>query len=175
MKIGVDLDDVLFDFIGGFVNWCDMSITVNDITSWDISKILGINKQDTYNKILDFYKTEDFATIKPIEYAQEVIEKIYNENIEIIAITARPSQETLDTTIEMVNKHYPQISTIIHYNDKQKIINNMKLCYMVDDGIHNLKGLSIYTTPLLYSKPWNSSDKFLPRVNNWYDIEKIIL
>ena len=79
MKVGIDLDEVLVDFMKYFVLFYNSKngskVTRNKISEYRFWKLWGDSKEETDKTFNEFYKSSLFKNITPIKGAKNGIKK----------------------------------------------------------------------------------------------------
>lgn len=186
MKIGVDLDDTLGNFIPALVefhnNVYGTKIKVEDFKSYRFWETWGGTLEQAVEKVYEFFKTPYFKNIKPVEGAKEVLERLKKNN-ELFIITAR--QESIrKETEEWLNKNYPNIFSKIYFTNqyslggtettKKKICDELEMDVLIEDNInYTFECAGPNRKVYLIDRPWNQSAE-LPqnakRVYSWKEI-----
>ena len=190
IKIGVDVDDILFNTCQGFIDFfnkkynCDLKR--EDFYTFDLS--LSLKKVPTldYKKDLEeMYASKDFNNLLPIEKSVEYLSHLKKYNFEFYAITAR-SEIYKDQTFDWINKHFPDIFTNIfviggkdvhntHKSDKGIFSKELGIEIFIDDALHNAENLSkndIHT--ILLNQPWNQEEIKSNKIYRVYDWKEIV-
>lgn len=183
-RIIIDLDDVIVNQDGWLyvVNeFLNTNYTIDDVKGYYIQDLVPEEKKKEFTKFFVKYDTYKYSGI--FENAVNVIKKL-NEKYEIYICSAYVfrddylySADALKYKFEFLYKNFPFIDPnrfIFHTN--KSIIN----CDIrIDDKVDNLKNAE---TKLLYTAYHNKNisdkeleEKGITRVNNWIDIEKILL
>ncbi len=182
-KMGVDLDEVLADFIpelNNFYNFFyDTKFKIQNYKDYDLEKTWGGDRKRAVKIVKDFYKSEFFYKIKPVPYSQKALE-VLSKNSEFIAITARPAY-LQEATEYWIKKFFPEKIKKVFYTGQyvlQSPLSKLDICLKEDVGIiieDNLqtslecakKGIKSF----LLDKPWNQNGSEetnnLVRVKNW--------
>lgn len=187
MKIGIDIDGVIADFVKKFLEFYNKKTGNNFSTEnwvtynfWDF---IPITKEEGKKLMDEFYSLEDFDEIPLIEGSKEAIHELSKQN-QIYIITARPLRWG-EKTKKFFDKHFSgkQIN-LIHSRDKEdktvykrEICNNWGINLLIEDcGDIALqcaeRGIQVFLLNSLYNQ--NISHKNITRVKNWNEIlEKI--
>lgn len=169
MKLGIDIDDVIAEFVPSFLIYHNkkrgLSLQYKDIKTYDINEYSGISKDDLWEDIKEFYQTSEFHNLTPVKG----IDTLSNSDHDIYFVTAR-----LDSTEQ------PTINWLDRYNliqDDNRLFMNVKnkghLCKMlnldvlIDDSIKNLNTCEENgIVPVVFDRPWNQGYDF-PRKYRW--------
>ncbi len=187
MKIGVDLDDVLADFLGSFINYYNLrfrtTYTKEDFTDFNISKVLNMGQESTKKLINDFwYRSGLSSKIKPMEGAIENLNKL-KELGELNIITSR-QQNLKNKTINWVDKYFEGIFKEIYFSNhtsfewykgltKSNICEKTKTKFFIEDcPDYAIDCAGKRINVLLLDKPYNKhvEIKNITRVYSWDDI-----
>jgi len=182
-KIGIDLDDVVFEFVKDLLkeyeNEFGKKILFEDVFSYNFPDLWHLNEKET----LDFFGkilTKEFN--ENLSLCTSVKEIIFNlsKTHQIYFITARTFQEG---TLESLKKHFSEIpfelifSSNFYANTKGKskgeICNELGIDFMVEDDRRNSENCAnkgIKT--ILLDKPWNQNCEHenIIRVKDWKEI-----
>lgn len=177
MKMGIDVDDVICDFVTPFLRYYNKKhnkqVKKEDINSYDLTKVLDLDKSKVVNLINDFYLSKDFSKILPRYDAYTCIPNLVFD--EKILITARPDW-IRDKTKFWVDKYFKNTFNDIYMGikDKSGLCKALDIDIMVDD-----KGSAVVDcgnngiTAILLNQPWNQNTKLnnnITRANNWKEI-----
>lgn len=181
-KIGIDIDDVLGEFISEFLKWYNNknggNFTANEIITWDIEKYIHRTKDDFLYLLGEFYESLDFSTLPMVEGSKDGLYTLNDMGNELIAITAR-WDSTKNVTENWLGANYGNLIKDLYFTvDKGNLASELGIDIHIDDVIHNAsniadKGIEV----LLYNRPWNNSpikDKNIQRVENWSEIMKYL-
>lgn len=90
--IAVDLDDVLFDFIGNFFEWHNQrygtSFTEADLASGTLWELWGGTKADAQERIPRFWSEIDHLSILPMPGSPEALQ-LLRQRFRLVLISAR--------------------------------------------------------------------------------------
>lgn len=184
LKIGVDLDDTVFEFMKSFLKIFEeryrKKISFEEVISYDLSFLTGLET----DKIVELIKNIGNENFVLCEGAKESILEL-SENNKIFFITSRVFR---DGTLESLKKTFPKMNfdLIFSHNPyvktgkktKSEICRNLGINFMIeDDLIHSEKCAKEGVKTLLLEKPWNQSyedNENIIRVTGWPEIvEKI--
>jgi len=176
MKIGIDVDGVISDFVGTFKEIVkkryNVSLNEKDIREHDLYKILGIKPEEAFELVQETLSHD----LKPQIGAVESINQLYRSH-KIIILTARPP-ETLDITKKWLEKHNIMHHDLIYSKEGSKFEYDGKLDVIIDDHLREIiNWIGKIPIVIVYNHPWNKSlnvKKNFLRANNWNDILKII-
>lgn len=185
MKIGIDLDNVIIDYIGGFCRFYNdkegADFSIDDFTSYNIWEIIGGTRWKAVNLVKEFYYSDFFDKIELIEGAREgLIELSEKHDPYIITARFKYSQEK---TNKFFDKCFSDISLKTFFTGfvnarrgKPKLCKKLGVNLMVEDSIDYAlaiaeRGIRV----LLFERPWNKDgsgieNKNITRVKTWGDI-----
>jgi uncharacterized HAD superfamily protein len=125
MKIGVDLDGCVFDFVSHFMDFYNRLLGLDDkpedATSWDWWDCPNLKiTQEEFFKAVKQYTKMGYPQEQPIiSGATESLIDIANDNHEIVYISDRPS-ESHRITINSLLDHNLPINSVIFCKSKEK-------------------------------------------------------
>lgn len=190
MKIGIDLDECLAEYIFGFLNWYNYTYKTNfrfeDFKDYDLWKTIGGTKNEVINKVHDFYKTDYFKELPIVFGSRNSIEELKKFN-ELFVVTSRPNEVIKETNKWIENHFHNKFSKVIFTNEwgnsgerrrKSEICKNVRLDFLIEDNLeYALDCARTKTKVFLLDRPWNQSKRKLDEINrvyNWHEIlEKI--
>lgn len=183
MRIGIDLDEVLCDFLKGLVEFHNYvyrtSLSFDDFFSYEFWKVWGGDVESTKDKMFKFYETSFFDNLKPIKGAVEGVKKL-SENHELFVITAR--QEIIkDKTKVWLDKYFgdvfEDVFVVNHLarsgvsRSKGDVCDELSIDVMIDDSfVYALDCVRSYRFVLLFDNPWNAREVLpegIVRVKSW--------
>ena len=95
MKIGIDLDEVLAEFLSAVIEYHNFTyktaLTKNQFRSHLYWKTFGGTVDGAVQKVRDFYKTDYFKNVKPVAGAIKALPILKQDN-DLFIITARPNE-----------------------------------------------------------------------------------
>ncbi len=193
MKIGIDIDDTLLDFVGTFINFHNEIYKTNlkkeDFKTYSFSHARGGTIKQEINTVNQFYKTDFFKKMQPFEGVVEVIQKLKKNN-DLFIVTSRPIHMQ-GGTLEWLVEHLPNIFSEVFFssNHYTKAKNSgrtkAEICYdldaslLIDDSLEYAKqcvkkGIEV----LLFGddSPWNQNGeiKGVTRVKDWQAIGRLL-
>ena len=182
MKLAVDLDGVLFNFIDSFMDYIDKignpynAKLYGKPVSWNMWEWMAISKQQFMNLLHAYSKDGGFQFGEFTD--PHAIEKINNlaKKHEIIITTARHAgldkckKQIVDSTVNWLDFYNIEYHDLIFVRDKTLVNGDIFL----DDGQHHLEALRDCGKVAVcydqeYNKDWTGA-----RVKNWEEFEKII-
>lgn len=176
MVILVDMDDVLEDLSFAWVRYLNeeygMDVDWNTVRDWEMTKSYpDLTPAQVYAPLYD----EDFwKTVKPIDGAAEMLERLIEDGHEIYIVTTS-NYITLKTKMnDVLFKYYPFLEwgNVIVTANKQMIRGDV----LIDDGPHNL--INGDYEKILFDAPHNKQFKEqlygISRAHNWREVYSLI-
>lgn len=183
--IGFDLDDIIFNFMGGLVQWHNdvhgTTHTREDYFSFDLHEVWKCDGETARDRVWDFYHSDHHHNVVPIEGSIETLKKI-KEDYRLVIITARPQEMEvpirawLDQYFEGV---FDDVIFTNHFHgvgekrSKSSVCLELGVAVFVEDALHNAYDVVAIGIPvLLLDTPWNQEEIAAPitRVYSWEDI-----
>ena len=181
--IMVDMDNVITDgsFKKHIEEFFDISFELDDLTEYAyVQKMTQADAKGFWN----YVKNKNFYKDAPLlDGCFEVLKKL-NEKYDVYIVTSYLWNETIDISGNNLSNKYYYLQKMLPFikPDKYIFTTNKDLLNFdirIDDRINNLNGA---TTKLLFTAWHNRSiptnelkEKNIVRVNNWKDIEKVLL
>jgi len=186
MKIGIDLDEVLGQFLSALIEYHNnkygTKFKEEDFHSYNFWNVWGGTKDEAIEKVYNFNRTDSFKNIEPIEGAKKAIAKI-KENNELFIITSRP-QDTKEDTREWLEKNFPNTFSKEyftgdfvnngHLKTKKEICDEIGIDVLIEDSANYANEcVNPKRKVFLFNKTWNKDAKIkerVIRVNNWEEV-----
>jgi uncharacterized HAD superfamily protein len=184
MKVGVDIDDVVVDFMGGFLEFCNLklnkSLCLDDWGSYFLYDVYGVSKQKELEIVEEFHNSDRFEKLGLIGGAKEGV-GVLQKNHKLILITSR-KPIFKEMTREFIKKHFGEGCFEIFHSINPDEVKDMKksdICVNenVDLLIEDNQGYALEVaqqgiTVLLLDKPWNKNVEHenIRRVEDWEGI-----
>lgn len=184
MKIGIDIDEVIVEFVEGYLEIYKIKFgkipLKESILSYNLWEYLDLTKEEAYSLSDELYESDIFKDLIFVEGALESVKKL-SENHEIFFITARPEQIKEKTEL-MLKKAFPDINyNLLHskgfyggVKSKGEICRKLGINFMVED--HKEMALDCAKNKVktfLLEKPWNRDCEDhvkIIKVKNWGEI-----
>lgn len=184
--IGIDLDDVVFDFNNALHAYHNKkygtSVSRKDITSYDIEKVWNCTAEEASEKVFEFYSTSEHDAAMPVAGASEALTSLKKVH-ELHVISSRGDQ-IADLTLRWIEKNFPGHFKSVnltnqYFGIKEKVQSKADVCrelyidVMIEDSLSQAKEIAmIVSRVFLLDCPWNQGE--LPnnvmRVYSWADI-----
>jgi 5'(3')-deoxyribonucleotidase len=171
-RIAVDMDDVLADATGRFLEYYaerkGRKIQRQELIGKDWAAVTGAPISDIRHWL---YEEGFFSGMKVIADSQDVLARLAERYEIFIVSAAMEFPLSLKEKLDWLNKHFPFISwkNIVFCGHKHII----KADYLIDDHEKNLKYFE--GTSVVYTAPHNLHLDTYPRVNNWKEIAAMFL
>jgi 5'-nucleotidase len=171
-RLIVDMDDVLADATGQFINFYEKEFGVlvsreSLNGKEEMERFPGHHKtvyEFTFQK--DFFRTME---VKP--QAQRVLAELNKKYELFIVSSAMEFPNSLPEKLEWLGEHFK----FLHW--KQFVFCGSKAVvygdYMIDDLPHNLERFN--GEKLIFTAPHNLQHNHFKRVNDWLEVEKLLL
>lgn len=188
MKIGIDLDETTLNLIDPLIEYhkekTGKKLEREDFESFYLSDILSISKEEEWIYLDEFYNSDYFDKILPLQNSINVLKEL-SKNHEIFFITARP-ENWREKTEKWLSKfvdfpHKLILTSNMHKNEPGK--KKFEVCeeksidiFIEDDHNYALGCANVGVKTFLLNKPWNRkiNHKNITRVDNWNEIHGIL-
>ncbi|MFA5176364.1 MAG: hypothetical protein WC413_03860 [Candidatus Nanoarchaeia archaeon] len=186
MKIAVDLDEVLGEFLFPVLTYYNKlnhkDLKIDQFHCYDFWEVWGGTKQEAIQIVDDFFKKGYSEDIKPIPGAQQAINILKNKH-NLIIVTSRWDNLRAHTE-KWINKYYPNSFSEIYFSNdfsanngnvkKSEICKKLGVNIIIEDNLHYALDCSKEgIISILLDKPWNKQSENYERVfrvNTWDDI-----
>jgi uncharacterized HAD superfamily protein len=186
MRIGIDLDDVLVQFLPSLIKFHNKTYGTNlkldQFGSYQFWEIWGGTKEEAIQKVYNFHKTHYFANIPPVSGSQDAI-NFLSEKHELYIITSRQNDIAIPTR-ESVQKHFPNSFSEIHFTNhysqngnaktKKEVCDSLSIDVMIEDSAdYAMNCLNNDRKIFLINQSWNTKRSIpqkIYRVNSWQEI-----
>lgn len=191
--IAVDVDEVLADQAGAFVQWSNQKwgthLTVADYHEhW--AEIWGVDHHEVEKRYIDYNQDGVPARLPAHEPAKEVLQKL-SQNFKLVVLTSRWQMLSSDTK-QWIERHYQNIFNEVHHSKiwdsgpstgnevhrtKAQAFAEIGADYLIDDQLKHCQAVgALGKTALLFGDyPWNQAD-ILPegviRTPNWPSVDR---
>ena len=190
MLIGIDLDDVLADFITYLIEFHNQTygtkLAKDEFNYYEFWEIWGGTRKEAIQKVYNFHNTSFFTNIKPTLGSIESINTLKKDN-ELVIITSRQNS-VIKPTREWVNQHFPNCFSEIYFTNhyslagqqikKSTICSTLSVDILVEDSlVYALDCLSKEREVILIDQPWNQQEilpKGISRVKSWEEVVNLI-
>jgi len=165
MRILVDMDEVLADAIGQFINWYERDFGVRyKREQLEGTRLAHVVPEEHREKVIGYpHQPGFFKDMAVIEDSQMVLEELSKRHEIYIASAAMEFKHSLYDKYEWLDEHFP----FIHW--KRRILCGDKSVLrgdvLIDDHDFNL---SVFTgRPIMFSAPHNVQFTQYERLKNW--------
>lgn len=192
MNIGIDIDDVLADFAGGWIPFHNkhekLDLTIDDIFDYDLRKVLNVSIDEVMRRIYHFYDSPEFENLSPISGSKKCLERLVSSN-QLIVITSRPNYIE-EKSLRWLARHYGEPFDEIIFTQQigkyaqKAALSKTTVCLeheidvLIEDAPeYCFDAAKAGVTVLMMDKPWNVQTQLLDnmdRVMSWKEIEKKI-
>lgn len=138
---------------------CDL----NDSPTYDLKDVWGCSQEEAKKRLMEFYESEYFRMIEPIEESKLVVEYLAAK-YPYVAITAR-DLIVKDATLEFMEEHFPAVQKTYFANEwavpgngnpKGRICEELGARFMKEDApsfVHDCAGSGVHV--FLNDRGWN--------------------
>lgn len=176
LKIGVDIDGVISNFVKNFKiivkEQYNIDLKERDIHVHDLYLVLGISKNEAHNLILKCL-TQD---LELIDGAKAGMIQLCKEH-EIFILTARPKELNGLTEKWLIKNNIPY-HKLLHLDEGNKHKADLNLDIIIEDNLSDaLNYIDKTKMVLVYDHPWNKTlnvKGLIKRVYSWNEINKVI-
>jgi len=183
-KIGIDLDDVVFEFTKSFVDFYNKKykkqIKFENIKTYSFEKDFDISLEEFISLIKEMVFLGIGRNLPLYDYAKETILRLAKD-YDIIFLTSRIVREG---TLENLNELFSDIDFKLIYSSnpyakingktKAEICKEEFIDFMIEDSKEYAKEIALQGTKvLLLDRPWNRDfeEHFnIIRINNWKEV-----
>lgn len=190
MKISLDVDDVLLDFVGGIIKFHNDKYGTNlaraNFKSYGFNDVWGGTMDEAVTKVDEFIKGPYFWNLKPVNGSVRVVNALAKRRENLYVITSRSTKRE-KITREQLMEHFGNKFISInfaknHYTGwggktKAEICAEFGIDYHIEDSLEYAQQI-VKETPktkvLLFDAPWNQTGEKLncriKRVTSWEQI-----
>ena len=179
LNICIDIDGTItnpYYWLNYANTYFNSNISENQVTSYDIAKVLNINRSE-YLEFYEKFKTKIHSNQELRDHVKVILDKLYESN-NIYFVTARDKSLELLTLLYLKN-HELQFNEVfvLGTSDKVPTAINLNCDIFIEDSYDNAvqlsnSGFKVILIDTNYNKlPLNEN---IIRVYNWNEIFKII-
>lgn len=187
MKIGIDIDEVLVEYLAGVINFYNFEnktyIKKEQFNSYNFWEVWGGTREEAIQICDNFYNSEGFNQLMPVQEALDSVNNLHKNN-ELFLITARPLhwKEKTERWIKENITFNPNTIFSSDFHSKQgktrlSICKEFGISLLLDDNAHYaLECANSGIKVILFDKPWNKKAEHpnITRVKNWPEALKKI-
>jgi len=191
--VAVDMDDVLFDFLGEFFKWHNKNFSStykpSDMVFDKLWEVWGGNKEETLEYIQSFWSETNQLKIEPISGSDTVLKKL-SSKYHLAVVSARFASTSMETQA-WIDKYFHGIfdEVILGVSDpmaEKRPQRKADLCLelgvktLIDDQlVHAMECNSLGIDSILFGDLAHNQSEELPtsviRVKNWEEIDNLLL
>lgn len=188
IRIGIDLDDVLAEFIHELVIFYNLTYQTSfkreDFKSYNLWETWGGTKQRSIGIVYDFFESQYHTRIKPVKGSKKGV-RILKDHHDLFVITSRSKdfhQQTIDWIGAYFSKMFSDIILTGQYSrkgsktTKREVCERLNINYMIEDSLENsLDCADPERSVFLLDAPWNQRANLpedIKRVYSWTEIEE---
>ncbi len=185
MKIAIDLDEVLADYVNTFLDYHNAtyktSFNKQQIKEYAWWKLFNCTKEEIIKRAYNFYETKYFRNLRPIRGSIEAV-SILARNHNLSVITSRPS-DIKQETLTWLNRYFPQKFSEVYFtnewsksdlntNDHKKsdLCKKLEIPVIIEDAPEtSMECAESGMQVLLYDCPWNKKIQHpkIQRIKSW--------
>jgi len=190
--IAVDMDDVLFDFLGEYFSWFNKNFAStykpSDMVDDKLWKVWGGSKEETLEYIQSFWSETNQLKIKPISGADVVLKKLSSKYH--LAIVSARFASTASETQAWIDHYFPNIfdDVILGVSDpmadkrpqrKADLCLEMGAKTLIDDQlVHALECNALGIDAILFGNLAHNQSEKLPdgvtRLDDWIAVGEFL-
>lgn len=192
-RLAIDLDDVLFDFIGQFFAWHNelygTRLRPDETVFEKLWEAWGGTREEAAERVPRFFREIDMLDTAPMAGAIEALTSL-KQSYSLTIVSARDPQ-TLISSTDWVAKYFPELFDDIilgignpmaqgRVQSKTEVCLNLGARLLIDDQlVHALEAARAGIPVLLFGhRPWNQAVDLPPivrRVAGWPEVQSILL
>lgn len=171
-RLIVDMDDVMADATGQFINYYEKEFGVRVDRAILNGKGEGEGFPANHDTIAEFpYRDNFFRTMDVNENCREVMEKLNKKYDVFIVSAAMEFPQSLAEKLEWIKEHFAFLTwkQIVFCGSKSVVYGD----YMIDDLVHNLERFN--GEKFIFTAPHNIQLNHFNRLNNWKEVAEKFL
>jgi len=188
MRIGIDLDEVLCEFVQGLIKFHNFkygsNLVFEDFFSFSFEKVWGGSFEEVLVKIGEYHESSFFLNIVPVNGAIDSVNELRKTH-DLFIITAR-WHSVRDKTLTWLNKYFDgafkDVVFVNHWakeggeKSKGDVCDELDLDLFIDDfapyavDCYRKRKSGSFRKVILFNKPWNKNEELprgIIRVNSW--------
>ncbi|AKM84464.1 TPA: hypothetical protein DHW58_00830 [Patescibacteria group bacterium] len=187
MKIAVDIDEVLGEWMREFLRWYNHEYGTNwryaDVTDYRWPVFTGDSSGKAIEDVYKFHKMDSFRHLPLVNGAEEAITELVKHH-ELYAVTGRQNV-TREITHQWIQQNFPGVFKGIELANnypkdgsatlaKGKICEELGCEVLIDDDTRHVESLMKHgIRVIVFNKPWNIYHRLpdsIMRADNWPEI-----
>jgi uncharacterized HAD superfamily protein len=172
MRIGVDIDGVVADFVRTFIPLVreryGVALAEHDIYVHDLFLVLGITEPEA----MELIRAAICSDLDLIHGAKEAIDTL-NQQHDVTLLTARP-EDLLEVTRQWLSKRGIRYRELLHLREGQKSAPQRAFDVVVDDHLREVIRFAGKARKIIvFDHPWNQSLNvrgLFDRAYTWEDV-----
>ena len=184
MNIAIDIDEVVVEFIRGYIRILEkngIKVEYDKTHSYIFWESYPLTREQAIKFADEFFDSEFFENIELVAGAKEAIIQLEKKN-ELFFLTSRPLS-IKDKTQRFMEKHFPNSNiTLVFSGDfhkdngktKAEICRELKIPVIIEDNKnYALECAKSGVKAFLIAKPWNvdaENHENIIKVNSWGEI-----
>jgi 5'(3')-deoxyribonucleotidase len=187
-RIGVDIDDTLFDFVGSFIEYANkvksFQIKREDFVTYSFDEVLKLpSMREAIGVVFNFYDSDFFKKMPPLPDSLNTIKSL-KQKFDLYIVTSRPDYLYNATMTSLWNNFRGFFSEVYfssnHYTgeknsgkSKAEICLTNGISIIIEDSLeYSLQCAEKGIEAILIDAPWNQNGerKGITRVKNWKEI-----
>jgi len=194
MRIGIDVDDTLLDFVGNYIlfhnQMYETKLERADFKTYSFNHAKGGTMEQEVNTLKQFYNTDFFREMLPFPGAVEIIQKLKEEN-KLFVITSRPLY-IRDGTLKQLSEHFSGAFLDVFFSSnyyaqaknsgktKAEICKDLEIALLIDDSLEYAKQCAKEKIRVFLfgnNNPWNQNGivERVKRVKDWKEIGDLLI
>jgi uncharacterized HAD superfamily protein len=188
MVIGVDLDEVLAEYLSAFISFHNdtygTALQYDDFYTYKLWMVAKFTREETMKRIHEFHRTDYFKNIQPVEGAIAALSTLKARGHKLIVISSRQSNIESQTK-EWLNLFFPGVFSKVYvlnnfgdvhgiYRTKSSVCKELGVDIMIEDAVDYAKECACADTRvILLDKPWNrlmEESPFIVRTSSWTQV-----
>ncbi|WP_228851586.1 5' nucleotidase, NT5C type [Aegicerativicinus sediminis] len=173
MRIFIDMDEVIADTYGAHLDWYNREFE-ESLTRLEChgKEVMHAVPEDRKQSIRNHCTTKGFfRDLTPIKYSQKVLKDLAIKHEVYIASAAMQFPNSLEEKSQWLDEFFPFIPWQNRILCGHKHVLNGDV--LIDDRALNLHQFN--GRKLLFSSPHNLHETDFERVDNWLEVEKLLL
>jgi uncharacterized HAD superfamily protein len=185
--LGIDFDDVVYDFNGGYIAWHNKkygtTVTYENLSSHDMAKVWRVPIETVWQRVDEFHRELDEDSVPLMPGAQLAL-KLLKERYQLEIITAR-SLSIKEKTYACLRALDIEVFSAVHFTNeydphpdyetrsKLAICEEIGAVALIEDAPRNAAAVAPHLPVYLPDRPWNRTEE-IPNVERVYSWEEIL-